>query len=152
VAQNQLSNANRTHVSLRTALGQRETQHQCPKSKHGRRYHTLNDISDTEVVKDLRSNLRRVQQEAEAFRADLDYLRAFQRPEVQGVQHDGGISYLETKQAGFFKLQEEHHKAECKGLLVQITYLQDKWRREAAFRDDLCFTKAFLISSFAAEG
>jgi len=38
----------------------------------------------------------------------------------------------------------KHHVEECKGLMLRIRYLKTKWLREANFRSDLGYQKAFL--------
>jgi DNA repair exonuclease SbcCD ATPase subunit len=103
-----------------------------------------------DLVAKLRVSLQQVQQDADEFRDDLARLR--EDKQTSEDAHRREIAQLQERLGSSreAKYDEGLHKDECRGLLVQISYLQDKWTREATFRYDLQFTKRYLLTLYAA--
>jgi len=111
------------------------------------------DVPD--LVTKLRVALQQVQQDADEFRDDLARLRE-DKQTAEDI-HQGELNRMQQrlkKELTFrntvFDQGEQQHKDECRGLLVQITYLQNKWARESTFRSDLQFAKKYLLTLVGA--
>ena len=109
-----------------------------------------------DLVAKLRVSLQHVQQDADEFRDDLARLREdkqaseeIHRREVNQLQERLKREIASGRSRGSTQ-EDRRHRDECRGLLVQVTYLQDKWRRESAFRSDLQFTKKYLLTLLGA--
>lgn len=108
------------------------------------------------VVARLRVQVQQVQQVADEIRYDLMRIRVEKQSSEES--HAQEIAELhkrlpelsDSKSRGINKQDEMRHKEECKGLLIQITYLKAKFYRESAFRSDLQFTKRYLLSLYGA--
>ena len=116
------------------------------------------DNAVPDLVAKLRVSLQEVQQDADEFRNDLARLKEDKQASEEA--HRREVIHLQEclkKEMGSSRSRGSKqdrdlqlHKDECRGLLVQINYLQAKWHRETTFRSDLQFTKRYLLSLFGA--
>ncbi|KZP01515.1 hypothetical protein CALVIDRAFT_532276 [Calocera viscosa TUFC12733] len=122
------------------------------------------------MIRDLERDLQRLRREADRFGHDLSDLQAEKaRVEAKRSEEKALSERQRQRSATEVRLVKEQlsaaqtearteieqlriqHKKECKGLIVQIHYLKDLYRRETVFRMDLAYQKSYLQAALARQ-